>query len=185
MRLKETTTDDYGRTLAIVIKEDLASWVSYLRWRIVNTVTRVFPFVAKIVSQMTSSSLLLTTDYLLLSAPNPDPLLNRAMVRAGLARNRSSTSNPYHQVLKDAQEVAKSAKLGIWSDVCRAKTSGNEDCAIKGNTRAGKRRYYLPTCKQYDQVIIDLSFGDRWFCSEKEAAKAGFTKASGCPSASP
>lgn len=81
--------------------------------------------------------------------------INQMMVRVGLARNRSSVSNPYYQVLKDAQGVAKSAQLGIWSDVCRAKTSGNEDCSIKGNIRAGDKRYYLSTCTQYDQVIVD------------------------------
>jgi endonuclease YncB( thermonuclease family) len=111
--------------------------------------------------------------------------LQRALLAAGLARNRSSFSNPYNQVLKDAQEIAKAAKLGIWSDTCRSQTPANEDCTIKGNTRAGEKHFYLPTCKQYDQVIIDLSFGDRWFCTESEAQSAGFSKAFACPSASP
>lgn len=107
-------------------------------------------------------------------------LLQRALLAAGLARNRSSVSNPYNQVLKDSQEVAKAAKLGIWSDTCRGQTPVSEDCTIKGNTRAGERFYYLPTCKQYDQVLVDRAFGDSWFCSEQEAKKAGFTKAATC-----
>jgi len=106
--------------------------------------------------------------------------LQRALLSAGLARNRSSLSNPYHQVLKDAQEAAKAAKLGIWSDTCRGQTPVSEDCTIKGNTRAGEKYYYLPSCGQYDQVLVDRAFGDSWFCSELEAKKAGFTKATSC-----
>ena len=109
-----------------------------------------------------------------------DPLLQRALISSGFARNRSSVGNPYHQVLKDAQEAAKAAKLGIWSDTCRGQTPANEDCTIKGNTRAGEKFYYLPFCSQYDQVLVDRAFGDSWYCSESEAAKAGFTKATTC-----
>ena len=107
-------------------------------------------------------------------------LLQRVLLAEGFARNRSSSGNPYHQVLKDAQEAAKAAKLGIWSDTCRGQTPANEDCTIKGNTRAGEKYYYLPSCSQYDQVLIDRAFGDSWFCSESEAKKAGFTKAASC-----
>lgn len=106
--------------------------------------------------------------------------LQRTLLSAGLARNRSSVSNPYNQVLKDSGEAAKAAKLGIWSDTCRGQTPVSEDCTIKGNTRAGEKYYYLPTCTQYDQVLVDRAFGDGWFCSEKEATKAGFTKAATC-----
>lgn len=107
-------------------------------------------------------------------------LLQRVLLSAGLARNRSSSGNPYHQVLKDAGEAAKAAKLGIWSDTCRGQTSPNEDCTIKGNTRAGEKYYYLPSCGQYDQVLVDRAYGDRWFCTESEAKKAGFTPATSC-----
>lgn len=100
-------------------------------------------------------------------------ILQHALLASGLARNRSSVSNPYNQVLKDAGEAAKAAKLGIWSDTCRGQTPVSEDCTIKGNTRAGEKYYYLPTCKQYDQVLVDRAFGDTWFCSEDEAKKRG------------
>lgn len=106
--------------------------------------------------------------------------LQRDLLSSGLARNRSSVGNPYHQVLVDAQEVAKSAKIGIWSDACRGETSGSEDCTIKGNVRAGKKTFYSPDCPTYDQVIVDTAFGDQWFCSEEEAQVAGFTRADGC-----
>ena len=107
--------------------------------------------------------------------------LQEHLLLSGLARNESSSGNPYNQLLKDVQEVAKAAKLGIWSDACRGKTSGKEDCTIKGNTRAGKKFYYTPSCTQYEQVVVDIAYGDAWFCSEKEAENAGFTRTSGCP----
>lgn len=80
-------------------------------------------------------------------------------------------------MLKDATEVAKAAKLGIWSDECRGQTSGKEDCTIKGNVRAGKKQFYTPDCPTYEQVVVDTAFGDVWFCSQKEALAAGFGKA--------
>lgn len=106
--------------------------------------------------------------------------LQETLVSSGLARNRSSGSNPHYQVLKDAGEAAKTAKLGIWSDTCRGQIPVSEDCTIKGNTRAGEKYYYLPNCRQYDQVLIDRAFGDSWFCTEEEAKKEGFEKAQSC-----
>lgn len=102
--------------------------------------------------------------------------LQETLVSRGLARNRAESSNPYYRVLTEAQEVAKSKKRGIWSDACRGKEPLG-DCAIKGNVRAGEKRYYPPSCAQYEQVIVDTSFGDVWFCSEGEASRAGFALA--------
>lgn len=33
-----------------------------------------------------------------------------------------------------------------------------------------------------DNLIVDNSRGDRWFCSEQEAKLAGFRKSEDCPS---
>lgn len=96
--------------------------------------------------------------------------INEGMVSQGLARSSSGFTA--------AQSVAKEERLGIWSDACR--TSTNPDCDIKGNIRAGKKTYLLSDCANYNQTIIDTSYGDRWFCTEEEAVKAGFSKASGC-----
>ncbi len=133
VKLENTVTDDYGRTLANVTVENFTS----------------------------------------------RPLLNHIIVREGLAKYIYVRS-PYSQALKEAMESARSSKLGIWSQDCR-RTSPVGDCVIKGNTRDGEKVYHLPSCDNYDQVIIDESYGDSWFCSEKEAVTAGFRKASGCP----
>lgn len=158
VRLKNVVTDSYGRMLAIAIVEDLPTWLGYLRWKYLGTrpglEARGFP--------------------------DPDPLLQRALLSSGLARNRSSISNPYNQVLHEAEKVAKSEKLGVWSDTCRGPVPINTDCSIKGNVRAGEKYYYLPECRQYPQVLVDRAFGDSWFCTEAEAVKAGFSKSAAC-----
>ena len=53
---------------------------------------------------------------------------------------------------------------------------------IKGNIDKAtyEKFYHLPECKHYNQVIMELDIGEKYFCSEKEAKKAGFKKASGC-----
>jgi len=54
---------------------------------------------------------------------------------------------------------------------------------IKGNYHKGtkQRVYHLPDCYNYNQVNINPNEGDRWFCTEKEAAAAGFSKSRDCP----
>ena len=148
VRLKDTLTDDYGRVLSIVIVEDFPTWVSYMRSRILG------------------------------KPLNPDPLVNRGMLSAGLARDTFSAEKDYAPTLKQAYDEAKSKKLGIFSSVCRTQPLG--DCLIKGNVRDGKKIYHLPGCDNYSQVIVDEAFGDHWFCTESEAVAAGFTRASGC-----
>lgn len=158
VRLKDVVTDSYGRMLAIAIVEDFPTWLSYMKWKFLGS----RPGLERGVY------------------PNPDPLLPRALLSSGLARNRSSSGSQYSQVLRDAQEVARSGKLGIWSDACRGQTPLSADCVIKGNTRAGEKYYYVPSCSQYPQVLVDRAFGDSWFCTEVEAVRAGFTKSATC-----
>lgn len=71
-------------------------------------------------------------------------------------------------------------RLGIFS-LC--KELPNPSCNIKGNIDKNtyKKFYHLPGCKQYNQIIIDKDLGEKYFCTEQEASKAGFIKASGCP----
>lgn len=149
VRLKDTVTDDYGRVLSIVIIEDFPSWFSFLRSR------------------------------LLRKPLNPDPLVNRGMLAAGLAKYTFSASDAYKAPLKQAYEQAKTQKLGIFSSSCRS-TNPTTDCVIKGNMRDGAKTYHLPSCDNYSQVIVDEAFGDQWFCAETDAIAAGFVRATGC-----
>ena len=51
-------------------------------------------------------------------------------------------------------------------------------CDIKGNIsiNSGARIYHVPGQKYYDDTKIRYEYGERWFCSEAEARKAGWRK---------
>ena len=51
-------------------------------------------------------------------------------------------------------------------------------CGIKGNIsyNTGERIYHVPGQEYYSQTRINLMKGERWFCSEAEARKAGWRK---------
>lgn len=51
-------------------------------------------------------------------------------------------------------------------------------CLIKGNiSSSGERIYHPPGSPWYSRTKIDTSKGDRWFCSEEEARRAGWRRA--------
>lgn len=158
VRLKNTVTDDYGRLLANVIVEDFPTWINYMRY-----------WTGKNITGRENKDLFAKID----------PMANRVMVREGLARFVYVKSQ-YYEVLKQAAQEARNSQKGIYSAICRTE-SPNIDCLIKGNIRNGKQKiYHLPNCPNYDQIIIDEAYGDRWFCTEDEAVKEGFRKVSGC-----
>lgn len=58
--------------------------------------------------------------------------------------------------------------------------TNKSNCLIKGNITTEKI-YHLPGCGSYEKTVIDLSAGERWFCTEAEAVTAGWRKAKNCP----
>jgi micrococcal nuclease len=152
VRVKNAIVDDYGRLVANVIVEDWGTWTKYLSWKF----RRIFG----------------------ISEPFPDPMVNRAMAKAGLAKS-TSTASPYKEAIAGAAKAAKEQSLGIYSTQCRS-TSPPSKCAIKGNIQQEGKVYFPPSCKIYPQVIIDLSFGDTWFCSENDAISSGFVLSKSC-----
>lgn len=55
------------------------------------------------------------------------------------------------------------------------------NCRIKGNISGDERIYHTPGSPYYDQTDIDVSIGERWFCSEQEARDAGWRPPSSTP----
>ncbi len=56
-------------------------------------------------------------------------------------------------------------------------TSVIDACTIKGNVnRGGERIFHVPGGQYYRSIKIDTSKGERWFCSEADARKAGWRK---------
>jgi len=56
--------------------------------------------------------------------------------------------------------------------------ASGQQCNIKGNVsmKNGERIYHVPGQKYYADTKIDARYGERWFCSEKEAREAGWRK---------
>lgn len=52
-------------------------------------------------------------------------------------------------------------------------------CNIKGNisVNTGSKLYHLPNMEDYSITNIDVSKGERWFCTESEAIANGWSKA--------
>lgn len=55
-------------------------------------------------------------------------------------------------------------------------------CSIKWNIEFSTQEkiYHLPNCESYSSTIIDSSYWEKRFCSEKEAKEAGWRKAYNC-----
>ncbi len=112
-----------------------------------------------------------------------DTLINEEMLNSGLARYHSDQSTMAEE-LKATADKAKTDSLGIFSSKCyQTKNPDNPKCNIKGNTdkNSNLRNYYFPGCPQYEFTIVEKDLGESWFCTEKEAQKAGFTRAKNCP----
>lgn len=96
------------------------------------------------------------------------------------------------------QQKARSQKSGMWSGtfenpwewrankqtsavaapIAQLPAEGNGGCLIKGNVSAkGERIYHVPGQEHYSRTAISESKGERWFCTEGEAASAGWRPA--------
>jgi micrococcal nuclease len=122
-------------------------------------------------------------------------LVNVWMVENGYATYVASENGMYQREMVQAQNDALAHRAGLWgacSDTERAAMGlgkivvsaapPNERCVIKGNIadNGGDKRYFLPSCKNYTTTTINTNAGEKYFCSEKEAQKAGWKKSEGC-----
>lgn len=110
-------------------------------------------------------------------------LVNETMIHDGWAKPNYD-ANSHSEELKDAYKFAKERRLGVNSDLCKKvnPTPPNKNCVIKGNIdkATGEHFYHVPSCRHYNQIVLDLDIGEGFFCSEKEASEAGFRMASDC-----
>lgn len=110
-------------------------------------------------------------------------LINQEMLKSGWTRPDYS-KNSKSEDLKTAFHYASQNKLGIFSKctISEKATPPNPNCDIKGNVdqSSWEKKYYLPSCKYYKQVVLNTDLGEKYFCSEKEAQDAGFILASEC-----
>ena len=112
--------------------------------------------------------------------------LNSTMVQDGYALAYRQYGTEY----VDEEDSARQAKRGLWSGEFDApwdwRRTGNPvpegvaDCEnpIKGNINSkGRRLYHRPGDRSYAATKINESYGERWFCSEREAEDAGWEAA--------
>lgn len=109
-------------------------------------------------------------------------LVNEEMLTSGWARYHSDQTSQTEK-LKEVSQKAREEKRGIFSPECyQTENLENPKCVIKGNIdkSTDTRLYYYPGCAQYEFAIVEKDIGEDWFCTEKEAQKAGFQKAKTC-----
>lgn len=111
--------------------------------------------------------------------------LNAEMVRRGLAWAFVKYSASYVTV----EAEARASGAGVWQGEAEppwifrenrwstAETLAPDGCAIKGNITANGRIYHTPWSPWYGRVKVDAGRGERWFCSEEEAERAGWRSA--------
>jgi endonuclease YncB( thermonuclease family) len=109
--------------------------------------------------------------------------VNLYMVRNGFAYITGMVKSPGNIALEEARDYARQNKIGMYKGICYQATPPDPKCAIKGNRSLVadvNMKYYRPDCNYYNAVDVLLYEGDQWFCSEKEAIKAGFVKSETC-----
>lgn len=111
-----------------------------------------------------------------------DEYVNEKLLEQGMVY--FEVSEEHSKGLKPAAERAREKKVGIFSEKCTQSTNPEKpECEIKGNVSMdgkGNKMYRYPGCGQYGNTQVQLYRGDRWFCTEEEAKKAGFVKGSDC-----
>jgi hypothetical protein len=116
--------------------------------------------------------------------------LNASMVSDGWAIAYVRFSNDYVDEENEAHAKGKGAWRGNfvppweWRKGKRLPSESKTQppppagCNIKGNiSKKGQRIYHLPGQENYDEIVITPSKGERYFCSEEEAVKAGWRRA--------
>jgi len=109
-----------------------------------------------------------------------------ALLHAGYAVAEADSSDVYQLAEKSARE----GNLGLWhmemvspwdwrhgKRVSKAESAAEVLCPIKGIITAdGAKLYYVPTDRIYRSIAVDPNKGDRRFCSDVDARKAGWLR---------
>jgi len=105
------------------------------------------------------------------------------MLKSGWAR-WDGTRNLLGETLGNADKEARDNKAGVFG-MCRQPEK--KECLVKGNIEkrsqggeGGRKWYFFEGCSEYEAVIVEKELGEEWFCTEAEAVKAGYVKATNC-----
>lgn len=103
--------------------------------------------------------------------------LGLTLIRAGYAQAELTESGDYATAQKEAFFAGEGlwafdyAPLEVVEDPASARGRG---CDIKGNISKTGRLYHDETSRWYGRTTIAPEFGERWFCSTREAQSAGW-----------
>lgn len=117
-------------------------------------------------------------------------LVNEELVRQGFATVTTYAPNvKYTDRFLAAQQDARDAARGLWAEnPCPTITPGatqpgsqvqgaQGECVIKGNiSSSGEKIYHIPGQRYWERTKIEEGKGERWFCNEEEAVRAGWRK---------
>jgi len=121
-------------------------------------------------------------------------MVNATLVREGYAQ--AATYPPdirYSDLFASLQSEARRTGRGLWGAACDSATPGPSASAlpagtceyslttepvIKGNIsiRDDEKIYHVPGGEYYAATVVDLTAGERWFCTETEAVSAGWRR---------
>lgn len=119
-------------------------------------------------------------------------LVSRGFARADFHGNRA-----YQDGIQSHESDARAKQRGLWKS-CKKELKqkaeaqkwwvdedvppSDPSCTIKGNISASGygKQYFMESCKNYTTIKISPKEGESYFCTEKEALKAGFTKSPNC-----
>lgn len=104
---------------------------------------------------------------------NTECAIARSKTKPG---NRPCFGGPPGVVLGIA--AAGAAGLFSASELISSVAATGQNCDIKGNIsmNSGERIYHVPGQEYYSATRVSPQHGERWFCSEAEARKAGWRK---------
>jgi len=119
--------------------------------------------------------------------------INRQMVRAGWAVAYRQYATAFIADEADARQRQRNLWQGPFQMPAEYRRSKREQtarhapvaalpspggCRIKGNiSREGRKIYHVPGQRDYERTSIDLSRGERMFCSPADALRAGWQPA--------
>lgn len=122
-------------------------------------------------------------------------LVNVWILENGYGWYVPSENKEFQKEMVEAQNDALARRAGLWGgcsdaertvlglgDIVVSAAAPNDSCVIKGNVAEsdGTKRYYFPTCINYQNIIVDTARGEQYFCDESAAKKAGFVKSGNC-----
>lgn len=107
--------------------------------------------------------------------------INEYLIKNGLAIHLWDNTTQI-KILGSANDFARKNRLGIFSPECYQMDPPDPKCSIKGSiiTPTKSKEYTMPTCDRYNLTVIEKYKGEEWFCTEKEAQKAGYAKSHNC-----